>query len=141
MIQEIRKYFSDVISEIDPDLRAHSQAKSSSLIPDTTLENSYMLDIGNLDSSREDTTINGFFTVILSLWKNGYNNPIENYDKAYCKAIDIQALAMLQSNIDQTESIKSVVSGGITTELEQDNDNLYKFTIQFSVRVDYYYKK
>jgi hypothetical protein len=141
MIQEIRKYFSDVISEIDPDLRAHSQAKSSSLIPDTTLENSYMLDIGNLDSSREDTTINGFFTVILSLWKNGYNNPIENYDKAYCKAIDIQALAMLQSNIDQTESIKSVVSGGISTELEQDNDNLYKFTIQFSVRVDYYYKK
>lgn len=141
MIQEIRKYFSDVIREIDPDLKAHNQAKSSSLIPDTTLENSYMLDIGNLDSSREDTTINGFFTVTLSLWKNGYNNPVENYDNAYCKAIDIQALAMLQSNIDQTESIKSVVSGGINTELEQDNDNLYKFTIQFSVRVDYYYKK
>jgi hypothetical protein len=141
MIQEIRKYFDDVVREIDPDLRVHRQAKSSNLIADTTLENSYMLDIGNLESSREDTTINGFFTVTLSLWKNGYNNPIENYDKAYCKAIDIQTLAMLQSNIDQTESIKSVVSGGISTELEQDNDNLYKFTIQFSVRVDYYYKK
>lgn len=140
MISEIRDYFRQVITHVDSDLIEHDEPLSYDKIADTVLEDTYLIKIGNLTSNRVDTTIDGFFDVTIDFWKNGYNEEIENYDKAYCKAIDIQSLAMLQSRIDQTTSLKSVESNNITTEYSGSNDNLYRFTIQFTVRVGYYYK-
>lgn len=139
MIVEIRDYFRQVISDIDSDLIEHNEALSFDKIADTVLEDTFLIRIGNLQSNRVDTTIDGFFDVKIDFWKNGYSDPIENYDLGYCKAIDIQSLAMVQSRIDQTESLKSVESTSIETEYSGSNDNLYRYTIQFTVRVGYYY--
>ena len=138
MITNIRDYFRQVINEVDSDLKEHNEALTSDDIADTVLENTYFIRIGDLASKRIDSTIEGTFSVNIELWKNGYNKPIENYDNAYCKAIDIQALSMKQDRISQTDFIKSVESTGIETNTIDTNDNLYKFTIQFTVRIGYY---
>ena len=139
MITDIRDYFRQVINEIDSDLKEHDDPVNSDNIADTIIQDSYFIRIGDLSSSRVDSTIDGEFSVSVEIYQNGYNKPVDNYDSAYCKAIDVQALAMKQSRIDQTGKLKSVESTGINTETIVNNDNLFKFTIQFTVRVGYYY--
>lgn len=140
MIADIRDYFRQVINEVDSDLKEHDEALSSDKISDTILENTYFLKIGDIQSSRLDTTIESLLTVTLDFWKNGYNKPVENYDEAYCKAIDIQALSMYQPRIDQQGDIKSVECVGIRTDYSATNDNLYKFSLEFTVRLCYKYQ-
>lgn len=139
MIIDIRDYFREVVSEVDSDLKEHSDPVISNNIADSIIQDSYFINIGDLSSNRVDSTIDGEFSVVVELYQNGYNKPIENYDDAYCKAIDVQALAMKQSRIDQTGKLKAVESTGINVETINTNDNLYKFTIQFTVRVGYFY--
>lgn len=138
MIVDIRDYFRAAISEIDNDLIEHNQPILDD-IADTILEDSYTITIGNLSSTRIDTTIDGEFDVTIDLFKNGYNDPITNYDLGYCKAIDIQAYSMNQKLIDQTTALKSVISSGISVSTVESNDNLFRYTIQFTVRTGYYY--
>lgn len=140
MISEIRDYFRGSISIIDSDLKEHNEALTSENIADTIIEDSYFILIGNLSSDRVDSTIDGSFDVTVELYKNGYNKPIDNYDIGYCKAIDLQALAMKQDRISQLTSLKSVVSNGINTETINTNDNLFKYSIQFTVTVSYFYE-
>lgn len=139
MITDIRDYFRQVVNEVDSDLKEHSDPVISDNIADSIIQDSYFINIGDLSSERVDSTIDGTFSVVVELYQNGYNKPIENYDAAYCKAIDVQALAMKQSRIDQTGKLKAVESTGINVETINTNDNLYKFTIQFTVRVGYFY--
>jgi hypothetical protein len=140
MIAEIRDYFRGVINTIDSDLKEHDQPLISDNIADTIIQDSYFVLIGDMSSERVDSTIDSNISVTVELYKNGYNEPIDNYDIGYCKAIDVQSLAMKQDRISQLTSLKSVVSTGISTETINTNDNLFKYSIQFTVTVSYFYE-
>ncbi len=140
MIAEIRDYFRGVITTIDSDLKEHDQPLISDNIADTIIQDSYFVLIGDMSSERIDSTIDSNISVTVELYKNGYNDSIDNYDKGYCKAIDVQSLAMKQDRISQLTSLKSVVSNGISTETINTNDNLFKYSIQFTVTVSYFYE-
>ena len=137
MISDIRNYFRAVIFEIDSDMDEHEQIFVSDNIPNTRLDETYTLFIGDMSIEREDTSINGEVTVSLEIYKKGYNDIIDNFDEAYCKAIDIHALAMNQTRLDQTGFIKSVVATSVIPESIEDDDKSSKFTIQFIVTVKY----
>lgn len=139
MIVETREYFRTIIAEIDADLNEYNQPISDD-VADTILEDTYKIIIGNMSSERVDTTIDSTIDVTIHLYKNGYNKPIQNYDLGYCKAIDIQAYAMKQNNISQLTHIKAITSNGINVETINSNDNLYKYSIQFTVTVSYFYE-
>ena len=137
MINEIRSYFKSIVNEIDSDYKQHDQYYTSANIPDSNIECTYFLKIGDFISSRIDTNYDGSFDVTLELWKNGGNEVIETLDKAYCDAIEIANECQQQVRLDQTEFMKSIISSGITNEAVESNDNAGKFTIQFVVRVAY----
>lgn len=137
MIDEIRTYFKSVISEVDSDLKQHNQYFTSENIADSNLEDRYFIQFGALSTERQDTDMVGSVAVSLFIWKNGYNDIIENLDTAYCNAIEIQAKLMNQANVDQTEFIKSVVGNSITPEAVTDNDNLARFSLEFTVTTGY----
>ena len=134
MIAEIRSYFRQAVNEVDSDLREHQSAVTSENIGDNYLELSYYLNIGSTTVSRINVNTENITVVTLEIYKNGYNNELENYDNAYCKAIDILTTAIDKSRITQTQSIKDVDANTIDVEPILDNDNAYKFSIQFSVK-------
>lgn len=137
MISEIRDYFKQVISEIDSDLKEHSSPVNSDNIDGLNIEDTYFISIGEMRSNREDTTILSEINVSVSVFESGLSDEINRYDSGYCKALDIQALSMYQGRISQTDFLKSVESNAILPETVDSNDNLYKFTIQFTVRLEY----
>lgn len=137
MITEIRDYFKAVLAEVDSGLSQHDEWFSADNIADTRLEDKYFIEFGALATDREDRTNNGVMPLSISIWKNGYRDVIDRLDAAYNCAIEIQALAMDQTRIDQTNFMKSVEGTTITPEAVASNDNLGKFTLQFNVGVSY----
>lgn len=137
MINEIRSYFKGIINEVDPDLKQHEQYFTDENIADTILEDRYFILMGTLSTERQDTDMVGSLPVTISVYKNGYNDIIENLDNAYCNAIEIQAKSMDQTRIDQTEFVKSVVGVSVTPVAVADNDNLAKYSLEFTVTTGY----
>ena len=137
MINDIRNYFKTIISEVDSDLEEHQEYFVNNNIDDNNKEETYFITMGPMEIERVDSNMTGTMAVSIEIWKNGYNNIIENLDEAYCKSIDIQAKAMDQSRIDQTSYIKSVVGESITPSPVEDNDNLASFVLQFTVTTSF----
>ena len=137
MINEIRTYFKSVINEVDSDLKQHDEYFTSENIPDLNLEDTYFLQIGAFTSALINNNYVGSFEVMVELWKNGNNDVIERLDLAYCNAIEIMSNLQDQSRIDQTTFIKSVLGTSLTPEAVETNDNLGKFTLQFTVTTSY----
>ena len=81
--------------------------------------------------------MNGTFAITLKFWKNGNNDEIENIDKAYCNAIEMQAKLMDQNRLTQLEFMKSVVGSFIELRPVLSNDNLAEIELQFIVTVGY----
>jgi hypothetical protein len=134
MISDIRSYFRSIIQTVDSDMKEHKSPVISTNIPDNSLENTYFLSIGTTTISRLDTINENETECMLELYKNGYSSELENYDTAYCKAIEILREATDKTNIAQNNQIKGVDASSISVEVLQNNDNAYKFSIQFSVK-------
>lgn len=136
MISNIRSYFNKTIKSIDSDLNPVKFALSGKL-PDNNIEDTFTVIFGDASSDLIDTTIDSLIPVTVEFWKNGYTKEIENFDKSYCKAVDIQARALNKRLIADHGGIEGVFSSGISVESDSTNDNLFKFTIQFTVKVSY----
>ena len=136
MIQEIRSYFDATAKNENSDLRA-SDKPTTDEIADTVIEDTFFLEIGKMGSILLDSTIESEIDVTLSIYKAGDVDAIDDYDKGYCEAINIQARAMYKPYISQQNYIKNVTSSGIDVETINNNDNMYKYSIQFTVTVDY----
>ena len=136
MIQEIRSYFNACARSENTNLRP-SDKPTTDEIADTVIEDTFFLEIGSMDSTLLDSTIESNISVTLSIYKSGDVDAIDDYDSGYCEAIGIQARAMYKPFISQQNYIKNVTSSGIEIESVNNNDNMYKFSIQFTVTVDY----
>ncbi len=139
MIEEIRSYFNATAKNENSDLRP-SDKPTTDEIADTIIEDTFFLEIGTMTSILLDTSIESEIAVNLSIYKAGDVDAVDDYDKAYCEAINIQARAMYKPYISQQDYIKNVTSSGIVMESVNNNDNMYKFSIQFTVTVDYKHK-
>ena len=137
MISEIRSYLKAVIREVNTDLKSHNHTTISDNISDTQLENTYFINIGSASSGTINTDIETIFDVNVEIFKNGFNDAINNYDNGYCQAIDIQAKAMDQSRLLQDGFMKDVNSSGVDVDSISNNDNTYKYTIQFKITCSY----
>jgi len=140
MISEIRTYLKNIVRFENKDLKTIKNPVTDEMA-DTVLEDSFFIGIDNMSTTLNDTTIESEIAVTLSIYKAGDSEPIEDYDDAYCEAINIQARAMYKKNILQMDYIKNVTSSGIVIETINNNDNMFKFSIQFTITVTYEHKE
>tara|TARA_R110002096_G_scaffold34017_3_gene97565 strand:- start:2614 stop:3036 length:423 start_codon:yes stop_codon:yes gene_type:complete len=139
MIANIREYINKSVRLIDSDLKPAKFALIGNTA-DTKIENTFEVIFGSLSSEREEYTINSVIPLTVSIYKNGFKDETENFDKNYCKAIDIQSVTMDQALFRDHGGILDVESSGIEVETVLSNDNLFKYTIQFNIRVNYKYE-
>lgn len=136
MISEIRSYLKGVVRSENSDLKAIKHPTVDDMA-DTVIEDSFFIGIENMSSELIDTTITSNVSVVLNIYKAGDHDATDDYDKAYCEAIDIQANAMFKKHVDSTENIINVTSSGIEVETINNNDNMFKFSIQFTIMITY----
>ncbi len=140
MISTTREYFKSIIRTIDPDLKFDGLLNDTEKIGSTALDRTFKMTFGNIKPGTEDSTILSLLPVEIRIYKKLCGqNPVEDYDKAYCKAIDIHALAQNRKSYDQVDFIKRVECDEILPESVETDDKTYRFIMQFTVTLGYVY--
>ena len=139
MITEVRDYFKAVIKTIDSDLKYDGKVGDEEEVGQTALDRTYKIVFGQLLPENIDSTIEATLPVTVKMYTTLRIEEVEDYDKAYCKAIDVHALAQDKRQIDQTQGLKSVECESILPEPIETNDKVYRFTLQFTVKLAYKY--
>lgn len=137
MITTIRDYIKGVIQEIDSDLKQHDEYFDVDNIPDTKLEDTYLLQFGSFSSTRVNTSYQAVLPVTISFWKNGGTDTINKMDMSFCNAIEMMREMQDQTRIDQADWIKSVVGVAITPQPSDNNENLARFDLEINVITTY----
>lgn len=111
-------------------------------IPSTLIDSYYHLQIGSWTSTpAQDTSVQDSFTVTLTLFKNGFNKPVDALDAILDDVLCIRQQLINPVNI---ENFKSLNDGNIeaventsgnATELNSTNDNVIKTALEFNVRL------
>lgn len=141
MISTSREYFKKVIREIDSDMRFDESNTEDVAIDINNLDRSYKVIFGELKPSYEDSTIVSTLPVEVIIYKAMGPDEVRDHDRAYCKAIDIHALAQDRNRLDQKDIMKMVECDGILPEAIERDDKAFKYTIQFTVTMGYKYVK
>jgi len=137
MISEIRTYFKQAIKEIDSDLKFDGYVTDVEKIGASSLNNSYKFLIGAMASTQDETEIESTLPVTVIFYMRSGTDIVEDFDKNYCKAIDLQALVTDLTRVTQTTSFKSVKPVSITPSDFETNDKTIRFTLEFNVTLIY----
>jgi len=133
MITEIRDYFTGVIQEVDGDLDFDGFIFENENIGNTAIDNTYKMMIGESAVVRIDSSYVNSLSLEIWIYKSSGYDRVEDFDDIYCKSIEIAALSIDQTKIDQSGFIKSVISQSVLPEAFEDNDNAMRFRIQFTI--------
>ena len=137
MISEIREYFRNVVNIVDSDLKELDQVFVDTTIGNTRLDNTYYLEIGEMSIEEIDSQLQGEISVVVKLYKHGYNDLVTNFDETYCKAINVHTTAQVFTRSKNGDYIRSVEASSIVPEPIDSDENSMSFTINFSVKVLY----
>ena len=138
IITEIRDYVSGQIQKHDSDLRFDGLVLDDEKIGLNASDRTYKLVIGDATPTRLDSSYTADIDTQVWIYKAAdLNNRVNDFDNAYCKALDIASEIIDQENISQDMFIKSISNSTITPEAVDDVDNVYRFRIQFITTVYY----
>lgn len=139
MIDECRDYFKKVVKRVDPDLKHDGLLDETEKIGSTVLDNTYKLYFKDLRPETMDGSIESELDVELVIYKRIGTKSVEEFDKAYCKAIDIHALAQNRAFYNQENTIKEVECTDIIPERIESDSLSFRFILEFTVRLGYVY--
>ena len=139
IITEIRDYINGKVKEVDSDLNFDGLVFGDEKIGLNQSDNTYKLVIGESVPTRLDSSYSSDISSEVWIYKAAQlNDRVNDFDDAYCKALDIASSIINQESITQDMFIKSISNSTLTPESVDDVDNVYRFRIQFTVTV--YYK-
>jgi len=138
---QIRKYFNGEILKVEPDFKEWRDAlvvSDAQNIPNTLLDTRYHIEVGAVTSTpAQDLSVEDQGTVILTLFRRGFNNPLlaldSLLDSAHCirhQLINPQNIQTFNGDIDAVESVSITPS-----EIDASNDNTIQVQLEFNVRM------
>jgi hypothetical protein len=133
MIDEMREYVKSGVREIDSDLVFDGMVFSNEKIATNNIDHSYKLVIGESLISREDSVNLVVTSVEVSIFRVSGSNRVEDFDRTYCKALAIAAILMDIERLDQQGFVKSVVTGSVSPEAIENDDNSVRMRIPLSI--------
>ena len=139
IITEIRDYINGQVRKHDPDLNFDGFVFSDEKTGLNAKDNTYKLVIGEASPTRLNSSYSADIDTQVWIYKAAQlNDRVNDFDEAYCKALDIASEIIDQTNISQDSFIKTISNSAITPEPIDEIDNVYRFRIQFITTV--YYK-
>ncbi len=142
-LTQIRDYINTRIAVSEPDLVEWKESlEDIGNIPQTILDRSYHVTLGTITSSNNiDTHIEDSASVVITVFKRAYNQPVEARDTvlqtANCIRLDLINPINLQSYKSAKDgNIEDVQSVSITpSEIDESNDNIIKVELEVNVRL------
>ena len=142
-LSQVRDYIKTRMSSAEPTFKEWVDSLDNiGNIPKTILDKTYHITLGtDLSSPQSDLHIEDSFQVIVSIFKRGYNTPVEARDSLLQTANCIRLDVINPLNVEAYKSandgnIEAVESVSITpSEIDISNDNIVQVQIEFNVRL------
>ena len=140
-LSQIRSYFNTQVLATKPNFKEWLDAFNVENIPRTVIDRTYHIDIGIDSSTQGDVSIEEDVTVIVSIFKQAFNTPVEARDSlldvAHCLRLAlIKPLNVEVYKVANSGDIDAVTSASIVpSEIEESNDNIVKVELTFNVRL------
>ena len=140
---QIRNYINTRMAVVEPNFTEWVDSlEDIGNIPRTKLDTSYHINlVGSTSTSAIDRHIEDDFGVIISIFRRGYNTPVEARDAvlqtANCIRLDMVNPRNFEAHkVANDGNIEDVVSVSITpSEIDISNDNIIKIEIELNVRL------
>ena len=136
MINEVRKYFQDRIREVNPDLSEHDNPFDEH-IPETIIEDTYIMKIGGIESNFINQTIEDSMSVEIKIYRSGENDILDNFYQFYQDAHMIRLCCIDPRTSRNGKYIKNVVCTKILPSKKEDNDNMIIYSLQFKLMLSF----
>jgi len=140
---QVRDYINTRMAIVEPTFtESVDSLEDIGNIPKTKLDTSYQTTLSFISSTpKVDRLIEDSFTVLINIFKRGYNTPVLARDSllqtANCIRLDlIDPLNIEAYKVANDGNIEDVVSVSITpSEIDATNDNIIKVEIELNVRL------
>jgi len=136
-ISQVRTYFNDRVQEVDANLKAWDDAFNIDNVPESLIDTYYHVQYDNIaTSTNNDISFEDSVSVVVTLWKKGFRDPISAYDELNDQALCIRLNCLQPSKINATDNIKQVESVSVISEpIEGSNDNIIRISLAFNARL------
>lgn len=136
-IDEIYDYFVSVVKIVDPDLKVDGYVFENDDNASAVADGTYKILMNDFVTTLIDSSYETVFDVEIWTYKVSGTERVKDLNKAFCRAIEISAVAQDQRRINQLRFIKKVVNGSGKREKIAGDDNSARYKIQFSVTTYY----
>ena len=142
-LTQVRDYIKTRMAVVEPTFVEHTDSlEEIDNIAQTLLDRSYHVTLVSINStSQSDRHIEDDFTVLVTIFKRTFNEPVQGRDSlmqtANCIRLDmINPLNIQEYKSTNDGNIEDVVSVAITpSEIDESNDNTIKTEIELNVRL------
>lgn len=126
----LRDYYTTSVRSIDKELKPLQRPLNDDDYSQSTLDNCFHLLIGPSQTvERLNGCLKDYFDCKLRLYVFARECDNDNYDKAYCLALNIRNKLVNLDNIAQNEYIEEVVPVSVIPSSTQSNDRVFIFDI------------
>jgi len=136
MINEVREYFKNRINEVNSDLAEHDNPFDDQ-IPESIIEDSYILKIGEIASKFINQTVEDEMPVEIKIYRKGDNDILENFYQFYQEAHMIRLCSIDPIFSRNGNYIKNVICEGIVPSNKDGDDNLIVYSLQFKIMLSF----
>jgi hypothetical protein len=136
---QVRAYFNTRVKEVDANLRAWDDAFNLENVPESLVDIYFHVAYNDIAvSANTDISIEDSVSVVVTLWKKGFRDPVEAYDQLVDLGLCIRLNCLQPDKIRETDNIKQVESSSVLLEpIEDSNDNIIKLSLTFNARLFY----
>lgn len=138
MIDKVREYLVARVAQEDSSLKQNDSAFYDDDIPETTIEETYQVQINDFVSQERNAFQEDVVECVLSIFGYGYRAQTENYDCLFDKAICIRNHCIDLKNVQAAANeIVNVTSAGINAVAFDTDETGYRFDINLTVTLGY----
>ena len=135
-MEAIRNYVHINLRKYDKEIVSKKQPLTDEELTQSDIIESYHLLVGKSITHR---TLNGcvedFFFCRLRLYMEANSSENENFDKAYCRALEFRKQLIMPVNVSENECVYNVEPIDVVPSNIKGNDRIFVFDVNFKVKL------
>lgn len=132
----IREYIHINLRKEDNEISAKNMPLTDEELTQYDTDNSYHLLIGKSNTHRVlNGCIEDLFNCRVRLYVSATSSEVEEYDKAYCRALSFRKQLVMPSNVSQNEYVEYVEPIDVIPSTVKDNDRIFIFDINIKIKL------
>lgn len=137
MIDEIRSYIATRVKSLLPSYTQSKVPFDNETIPETKIDKTFIIQFGSMSNFLRSEYFEFDLECNIQIFRFGFRNEVANFDEGYRDALCIMENITDLANLELDAVIINAVPSTLDVEQLPENNNLYKYNINVTLRIAY----